>query len=106
MKVERACHRGGLVCLIALAFAPALPAQMTASLHTQQTTVLLEADEQAPRLLRIQDGKQPDWLNLASEPLIATAAIDGRMVALHWKLDRTASRVTPQRVAFVYLSLD
>jgi hypothetical protein len=77
-------------------------AQTTAQLSTSDTRLALEASAIAPRLVSLAFPGQPKWENRASERLIASAEINGRSVALNWKVNSDENEITDQRVAFVY----
>lgn len=77
-------------------------AQIGATLHTRQTSVKIEAGTQRPRLLSLQAPGLEIWANADSEHLIDHAEVDGRPVALQWKLDRAASNEDGSGARFVY----
>jgi alpha-galactosidase len=71
-------------------------------LHTADTVVRLEAGVVAPRLFTLQGGEQNSWNNRATEVLIDHVESDGQPVPLHWRFNRSASRISHARVGFVY----
>lgn len=77
-------------------------AQNTAMLKTEQTILRFRAGEKAPRLISLQVPGKTVWTNQASEELISSAKVDGRMVLLDWKLDASAGQVDAKHVSFVY----
>jgi len=93
---------GLLVVLLALG--TALNAQVTGSIHTGQTTLVLQAGREEPRLVSLQSGKFPAWPNGISERLIGSVEEGGRTVSLHWKLDERDSHITERVATFVYQS--
>jgi Melibiase len=78
--------------------------QTTARLETADTVLQLQAGPAAPQVVAISSPRQIPWVNTSVEPLIDSALIDDRPVALHWQLDPTASSVGPRHVRFVYNS--
>jgi alpha-galactosidase len=76
-------------------------AQIT-SLGTAQTIVQLKAGATAPQLLSLQSPGLPAWSNKAAEELIATVAIDGHSVPLHWKLVGGLGQKDAKHISFVY----
>jgi alpha-galactosidase len=100
-------HRSAIgfwVSAFSLASALGMNAQVTASIHTHQTTVNLQAGDEAPRLVSLQSEQLAVWSNSASEALIDSVDIDGQLVPLRWKLDRGESHVSARSVQFVYMS--
>jgi hypothetical protein len=87
-----------------IASALGMNAEINASIHTQQTTVNLQAGDEAPRLVSLQSGKLPVWSNTASETLIDSVEVNGQSLPLRWKLARDESHVGTECVTFVYLS--
>ena len=63
---------------------------------------MLLATAEGPRLVSLIGSHSTPWQNNASEALIATATIDGRVVPLHWELDRAQNRKSATAVTFVY----
>jgi alpha-galactosidase len=76
--------------------------QTSARLQTSDTELAVEAGPAAPRLVSLTVPGQPKWENLASEVLIASADVSDKPTPLHWILNRDASQISEQRVAFVY----
>jgi hypothetical protein len=93
-----------LALALCLATATAALCQTTASLHTQQTALTFTAGSDTPRLLTLQAPGYEPWTNLAPEPLIASATINGSPVPLRWRFDAARSTITANKVAFVYES--
>ena len=76
--------------------------QTTARLATRDTEITLEADDSAPRLVALTAAGSLQ--NRTSEPLIDSVQVGDQSRPVHWILNRQASQVTNQRVAFVYES--
>ena len=91
-------------CLWLILFACTFVAsgQTSASIQTQQTTLQVEAGEEAPRVVGLKTAQLAGWNNRISETLIESADVDGRSVPLKWKLRRNAGHIDSKRVAFVY----
>ena len=79
-------------------------AQLTATLHSRETTIVLQARDEAPSLISLRSGTLPPWSNNTSEPLIGSVEQNGQQIPLQWKLDRSESKVSSQQVSFVYRS--
>jgi hypothetical protein len=90
--------------LVVLLASGALNAQMTGSIHNEQTTVVLQGGMEEPRLVSLQSGRLAAWPNGISERLINSIEESGRTVSLHWKLDERDSHVTGRAATFVYQS--
>jgi Melibiase len=82
----------------------ALHAQVAGSIRNQQTTLVLQAGREEPRLVSLQSGSLPAWPNGISERLIDSIEEDGRTVSLHWKLDERDSHISGRTATFVYQS--
>src|ERR1700761_8759855 len=82
----------------------ALHSQVAGSIRNQQTTLVLQAGREEPRLVSLQSGSFPAWPNGISERLIDSIEEDGRTVSLHWKLDEQDSHITGRTATFVYQS--
>src|SRR5271156_5622999 len=82
----------------------ALHAQVAGSIRNQQTTLVLQAGREEPRLVSLQSGSFPAWANGISEQLIDSIEENGRTVSLHWKLDQRDSHITGRTASFVYRS--
>jgi melibiase-like protein/glycosyl hydrolase family 36 len=78
--------------------------QTTAQLHTQQTSIRLEALENAPHLKGLESNKQNVWINQASEPLLPFLWMGEKRIPLTWELKRGESHSDAQQVRFVYES--
>src|ERR1700694_2593446 len=76
--------------------------QTSARLQTSDTELVLEAGPQAPRLTSLSVPGQPKWENRTSEILISSADISNEPIPVHWSINREASLIGEQRVAFVY----
>src|SRR5450631_1663681 len=96
--------RAILFCLLTGSFtaAPMSFGQIKASLETRQTTLLLEGDEEAPRVVSLRSAHLPTWTSTVSEVLIPTAELNGRELPLSWELNRGASHVDSKIASFVY----
>ncbi len=92
------------VSIAGLLFTSTLFAQTSASIKTAQTTILVQAGAQAPRLLSVQTGSAKAWANSAPEALIPSIEQDGHTLLLQWKLNNRESRVTARKATFVYES--
>src|SRR5215469_9420489 len=79
-----------------------LGAQISARLHNADTQLTLEAGETAPSLTDLTVPGQPQWTNTNSESLIGFAEISRKQIPCNWILNRDASKVSEQRVVFVY----
>jgi hypothetical protein len=77
-------------------------AQTTISLHTAQTTVQLQANATAPRLVSLQAEGLAPWFNESPEDLVASAEVDGHTVPLQWKLISGAGQASEERAIFIY----
>ena len=89
------------VVLLAASLNPFVSAQRSAEIHTQQTTLLLEAAEGSPRMRSVQTVGAAAWKNDASYELISSAVVDGRSVPLRWKLDASGGSREAKHVSFV-----
>src|ERR1700677_2763369 len=90
--------------LVLMASGPALNAQLSGSIHTGQTTLVLQAGREEPRLVSLQSGKFLAWPNGISERLIDSVQKGGRTVSLRWELDERDSHITGRAATFVYQS--
>src|ERR1700677_1234369 len=90
--------------VVLLASGTALNAQVTGSIHNGQTTLVLQAGSEEPRLVSLQSGKLLAWPNGISERLIDSVEEGGRTVSLHWEFDERDSYITGHAAAFVYQS--
>jgi len=77
---------------------------VTAVLSTSDTSVAVEADDQAPSLSAL--GRRGAWLlrNHTRENLPDHVEMSGTLRALNWRVDRAASRSDSKEIALVYLS--
>jgi alpha-galactosidase len=76
--------------------------EMKATLNTQQTTILVEAGMHSPRLVMLKDGTTNTWANKAKETLIGSVWMNGKLVPLHWNLNRAACQSSAEQIIFVY----
>ena len=90
--------------LLLLTAGRALHAQVAGSIGNRQTTLVLQAGREEPRLVSLQSGSFPVWPNGISERLIDSVEENGRTVSLHWKLDERDSHITGRTATFVYQS--
>jgi hypothetical protein len=90
--------------LLLLTSGTALHSQVAPTIRNRQTTLVLQAGREEPRLVSLQSGNFPVWPNGISERLIDSIEEDGRTVSLHWKLDERDSHITGRSAAFVYQS--
>ena len=93
----------GLLVVLLASTAP-LNAQVMATIQNRQTTLVLQAGREEPRLVSLQSGKLPAWSNAISEQLIDSVEQDGRTAFLRWKFDERDSRITERAATFVYQS--
>jgi alpha-galactosidase len=93
----------GLLVLLVVSGEP-LNAQVKSTIQNGQTTLVLQAGREEPRLVSLQSGKLPAWPNAISERLIDSVEQDGRTASLHWKFDERDSRITEHSATFVYQS--
>ena len=93
------------LAVLALGHGLASYGQVHAVLGTKQTTVQLRAGMSARSSPACRAKGCREWRNTASESLIDSVEIDGRIVPVHWKVSiANSSRVTPNAVTFVYRS--
>src|SRR5580698_5464482 len=90
--------------LLLLTSGTALHSQVAGSIGNRQTTLVLQAGREEPRLVSLQSGSFPVWPNGISERLIDSVEENGRTVSLHWKLDERDSHITGRTASFVYQS--
>src|SRR3984885_9447370 len=74
------------------------------SIGNRQTTLVLQAGREEPRLVSLQSGNFPAWPNGISERLIDSVEEDGHTVSLHWKLDDREIHIPGRTATFVYQS--
>ena len=96
--------RVGWISLLCLAWGVPSFSQTRARLRTSDTELVLEAGTAAPRLISLAFPGQPKWENHASESLIASVDISGKLVPVHWSFNPEASQMSEQRAVFVYES--
>ncbi|HLV85881.1 MAG TPA: alpha-galactosidase [Candidatus Sulfotelmatobacter sp.] len=94
--------RTGLSILVALSSGLAAFGQADARLRTRDTELVVEAGARAPRLASLTVAGGSNWINRTSEPLIDSADIGDDHHSLQWSVNRNASQISDQRVAFVY----
>ena len=82
----------GLFASIFTLAATGAAAQITATLHSRETTIVLHAGDEAPSLGSLQSGTLPLWSNNTSEPLIGSVEQNCQQIPLQWKLDRSESK--------------
>ncbi len=87
-----------------LAMGTAMNAQVNGSIHNGQTTLVLQAGREEPRLVSLQSGNFSAWSNGISEQLIGSIEVNGRNVFLHWKLDERESHISGRTATFIYQS--
>jgi Melibiase/Glycosyl hydrolase family 36 C-terminal domain len=90
-----------LALLMALLAPSIVAAQITASLETADTQLQFEAGANAPKLSTLRHG-QAVWTNRASEDLIASAELGGKLIPVYWSFNASESRVEKKLVRFVY----
>src|ERR1700733_9897063 len=88
--------------LLVLTSGTALHSQVAGSIGNRQTTLVLQAGREEPRLVSLQSGSFPVWPHGISERLIDSVEENGRTVSLHWKLDERESHITGRTAIFVY----
>ena len=79
-------------------------AQSIASLQTTDTIIHFENTPNGPRLIDLitKDGQR--WSNRATEAPLDSVELDGKRLAVRWKLNPVASSSDARKVAFVYES--
>src|ERR1700677_4790725 len=87
--------------VVLLASGTALNAQVTGAIHNGQTTLVLQAGREEPRLVSLRSGNLPAWPNGISELLIDSVEEGSRPVSLHWKLDERESHMGARAAIFV-----
>ncbi|HJY09104.1 MAG TPA: hypothetical protein VJ323_22480, partial [Bryobacteraceae bacterium] len=75
---------------------------MTTKLRTEQTSIELQPQASAPKLVRLALTSGTSWQNDAPETLIGSADVGGKLTELHWKFNLQASRTDARNVRFVY----
>ena len=79
-------------------------AQSIASLRTTDTILRLENTSNGPRLIDLTTTDGQCWSNRATETPLDSVEVDGKRLAVRWKLNPAASSSDARRVAFVYES--
>lgn len=72
------------------------------SLSTTDTILTLSAGDTSPRLISLAAPHGLVWQNRIPESLPDTVELDGKRVPIQWKLNARLSKLTNQRVSFVY----
>jgi alpha-galactosidase len=90
--------------LLLLTSGTVLHSQVAGSIGNRQTTLVLQAGREEPRLVSLQSGRFLAWRNGISERLIDSIEENGGTVSLHWKLDERDSHITGRTATFVYQS--
>ncbi len=96
-----------LFSLLVAVFGPAQPANAASAsghLSTLETSVTVEARDDAPRLVSLALRDELTWYNRATAPLPDRVEDSHSMHTLHWQLDRAASRFGPKQIQLVYRS--
>jgi hypothetical protein len=75
---------------------------LTAGLSTLDTSIVVEADEHAPRLTKLALQGEISWNNTLNAPLPERAEVGGAVHLLHWQLDRASTRFGTKQVQVVY----
>ncbi len=95
-------------CVWALALtllgAVALPGRTVATLKTGQTSLQFAAGATEPQLLSVAFRDQPVCNNEQPETLIPFVKSGGRTWPVHWRFNRTASRIGSPGISLVYRS--
>lgn len=73
-----------------------------ATLSTVETSVAVEAGDDAPRLVSLALRDELTWYNRATAPLPDRVEVSHSIQTLHWRLDRPASRFGPTQIQLVY----
>jgi Melibiase/Glycosyl hydrolase family 36 C-terminal domain len=73
-----------------------------ATVSTLDTSVAVEAGDDAPRLASLALRDELTWYNRATAPLPDRVEVSHSMQTLHWRLDRAASRFGPTQIQLVY----
>jgi hypothetical protein len=101
---QRATHR--FACLLAVCLVPLFAhAQLRATLSTSDLAVDLGAGATAPQLLALRPAVGSPWSNTISEKLPTSIELGPERIPLEWHLMPQLSSVRPDRVTFVYESL-
>jgi hypothetical protein len=103
-------HRALCVALVMLAVGEAAPVARAHGMTTlrgaltgAETSIGIEAGEQAPRLASLRLNGETAWENRADETLPERVEIGGAEHALSWHLDRSASRFESKQLQLVYV---
>ena len=94
--------RAGLAVFFYFGLSLVVFGQTTARLQTSDTDLTVEGGAEAPRLVSLSVPGQPPWQNRSSESLITSVEISGEQAPIHWTLNREASLISAEQVAFVY----
>lgn len=107
---DRRVVSGAAPCLLLAAIlcqsAAVQAATQPVLLGNADNRIVLQAGATAPRVLQLRRAGDVWKAVGAAARLIDSATIDGRTVALHWRFDPAASRVSRNDVAMVYVTRD
>ncbi len=78
--------------------------QMQARLHTQQTSILLEAAPHAPNIRSLEGERSNLWKSNQVSALIPFVWVNGKELQTAWTFDPAASHKDAESVSFVYES--
>ncbi len=92
----------GLALAVFFGLANCAFSQMVASIRTEQTTLEVQADANAPRVLRLTGAAGNTWINDTAAPLIDSVEVDGHVVPLQWTFKYNLSYAGDRDVHFVY----
>jgi hypothetical protein len=87
--------------MLAILLSTIAVAQITASLQTVETQLLVETGIHAPKLANMRD-RTKSWENRASEKLPASVEIDGQPVPVEWNFNGADSHSDKDTVSFIY----
>jgi|SRR5579884_965205 hypothetical protein len=94
--------RPGTLALLFFFLSQPAFAQLSATLKTRDTLLLLRASSAAPSVTELRDDRGFIWRNRSPEQLLSSVEREGNSIPIHWTLNLAASRVAANRVAFVY----
>ncbi|MBV8740266.1 MAG: alpha-galactosidase [Sinobacteraceae bacterium] len=84
-----------------VANAAQIPSFLVQNLDTQ---LVVQADEQSPRVLALIQRGGRTWENRAADSLPQTIEIDGQTIALAWHCDQRASHISKDHIELVYVT--
>lgn len=78
--------------------------EIEGQLASAENSIIVEADDQAPRLRSLQGRGTPPWNNRANETLPDRVTVRGVSQPVAWRLDRTSSRLDAREVQLTYVA--